>query len=134
MLDEADKNSFEDLIANARRSIASGDADKLHRQVVDIALCSEDLNAAQALFLELSSHSDEFVRGNAILGFGHLARRFRALDDRAIPVVEKGLQDKSKHVRGQAWAAAGDISWFLKKHVSGYQSTHSDQSHEGGEI
>ncbi len=54
------------------------------------------------------------VRGNALAGFGHLARRFGRLDSRAIKRrVEIGLYDRNDYVRQQARSAAEDLHTFL---------------------
>jgi hypothetical protein len=54
------------------------------------------------------------VRGNALLGFGHLARRFGRLDaNRVKRLVDTGLHDGSDYVREQARSAAEDLSTFL---------------------
>lgn len=59
------------------------------------------------------SHPDPSVHGAALLGFGHLARRFRHLDARLGPVLETGLADPDPWVRGQAGCAADDAGHFL---------------------
>jgi hypothetical protein len=69
--------------------------------------------ARDDICLQLSHHADSTVRGNAVLGFGHLARRFGAMDPRACPVVEKALLDDDRYVRGQAVAVADDLRQFL---------------------
>jgi hypothetical protein len=54
------------------------------------------------------------VRGSALLGFGHLARRFRELDaGRVRPLLLAGLADPDPWVRGQADAAADDAEFYL---------------------
>ena len=81
---------------------------------ISVSLHSDDLPWAQEVCLRLSSYRDERVRANAVLSFGHLARRFRRLDlARVLPVVENALADSSPEVRGQADAAAEDIELFL---------------------
>ena len=45
---------------------------------------------------------------------GHLARRFGVLDEGLVqPVLEAGLEDVSRFVRGQANAAADNLEHFL---------------------
>lgn len=71
---------------------------------------------AEKVCRELALHPDATVRGNAILGFGHLARTagiiWKPKDVRAL--VEAGLADPSEYVRGQSEAAADDLRHFLK--------------------
>ena len=78
------------------------------------SLLFKELTIAESLCRELFDHEDEQVRGNAVLGFGHLARRFGKLDKKtALPLIESALVDSSDYVRGQAWAAAEDVGHFL---------------------
>lgn len=101
--------------------IANNDAETLHRAIIGIALYDTDFDFIVKTCLRLARHPDEFVRGNAILSFGHCARRFGTLDETLVrPLVEAGMTDSSKHVRGQAWAAAEDIQHFLGWTVAGY--------------
>ena len=71
---------------------------------------------AEKICRELAVHPDFNVRGNAILGFGHLARTagiiWKPKEVRAL--VEAGLADPSDYVRGQSEAAADDLRHFLK--------------------
>jgi hypothetical protein len=98
-------------------AIAANDIDKLGSMIIAAALCEEDFDFVQRICVQLSSHSDEIVRGNAVLGFGHLARLFEALSDEAIDIVRARLRDPSSYVRGQAHAAADDLSHFLGAEV-----------------
>jgi hypothetical protein len=81
--------------------------------IIAAALYEDDFDTAYGACVQLSSHPDEVVRGNAILGFGHLARLFGRLGDEAPAIVKQGLIDVSAYVRGQAYAAAGDLHHFL---------------------
>jgi hypothetical protein len=92
----------------------------LRTAIVSLALRDNDRAFVERACIDLSAHADEFVRGNAILGFGHIARRFRLLDRSCIPIIERGLDDTSEHVRGQAWAAADDVVFFLKWSIEGF--------------
>ena len=95
------------------QAITSNDVDVLRPMIVAAALYEDDFDIAYGACVRLSSHSDEIVRGNAILGFGHLARLFGRLGDEASTIVKRGLVDPSAYVRGQAHAAAGDLQHFL---------------------
>jgi hypothetical protein len=81
--------------------------------LVAVALHEADLEWAQSYCLSLAAHPNENVRGNAILGFGHLARRFGQLTAEAKPIIEAALTDSSAFVRGQAVASADDVGQFL---------------------
>ena len=61
----------------------------------------------------IASHPHFNVRGNAVLGFSHLARRFGRLDSAAREIIEAGLRDGDSYVRGHANAAADDVQHFL---------------------
>ena len=71
---------------------------------------------AERVCRKLAGHAHPNVRGNALLGFGHLARTagiiWRPREVRAL--VEAGLTDADPYVRGQADAAASDLRHFLK--------------------
>ncbi|HEY1083642.1 MAG TPA: hypothetical protein VGE29_15380 [Prosthecobacter sp.] len=85
----------------------------MKRFVIGAALYWNNRNAIEALCSTLSRHPHEEVRGNAILGFGHIARRFEDLAKPFKEAIEAGLADESRYVRGQAWAAAEDLNHFL---------------------
>lgn len=96
-----------------RDAIAKDDPDVLAPMIVGAALYEEDFDVVYPACVRLSSHSDEVVRGNAVLGFGHLARLFGRLGDEAPEIVKRSLEDPSAYVRGQAYAAASDLEHFL---------------------
>jgi len=73
---------------------------------------------AQEVCLSLAAHEHFYVRGNAILGFGHLARTCGQLDlARVMPLVSAALSDKNDFVRSHAEDAADDIEHFLRVRV-----------------
>ena len=92
-----------------------GDAHALSRTAISIALADDDLAWATGFLLSLVAHENANVRGNALLGFGHLARRFRAVATPAsvAAAITAGLTDADAFVRGQADAAADDIQLFV---------------------
>lgn len=93
---------------------ATASADVLLRAVLAIALYDEDRAWAETFCERFARHPDAEVRGGALLGFGHLARRFRKLDlTRVLPLIEAGLADPDSWVRGQAESAACDAEHFL---------------------
>jgi hypothetical protein len=63
----------------AEALVRSGDVQALSRAVVALALADGDLPWTTAFLLSLIGHASANVRGNVLLGFGHLARRFRTL-------------------------------------------------------
>ena len=82
---------------------------------ISVSLYSTDLDWAQAICVKLSSHEHFNVRGNAVLGFSHLSRRFGKLDRNLVkPVVEAAMHDPHEYVRMQANDAADDLRHFLK--------------------
>jgi hypothetical protein len=96
-----------------RDAIRVNNADVLAKTIIAAALYEEDFDVAYGACVQLSSHPEEIVRGNAILGLGHLARLFGHLGEEGAIIVKRGLVDASSYVRGQAYAAAGDLNHFL---------------------
>lgn len=70
---------------------------------------------AEAICLQLAEHSNGNVRGNALLGFGHLARTAGIIRDepRVRALIEAGLADPDDYISGQADSAASDLEHFL---------------------
>lgn len=82
--------------------------------VVGMNAANCDPGWAEKICLQLASHRHFNVRGNAILGLGHIARTCRALDAKtAVPVITAALQDESEFVRGHAVSAAEDLGVYL---------------------
>ena len=83
--------------------------------VLSAALYAEDAAWAEDVCVRLAAHKHENVRGNAILGFGHIARIDRRLTEATVkPLIEVALEDESAYVRGQAEGAKDDIKHFLR--------------------
>ena len=100
-------------------AILRNDPDDLLYAVISAALYSDDPGWAEGICLRLANHEHFNVRGNAILGFGHIARIHGKLDEvRVKPLIEAALIDESDYVRGQAYAAADDVEFFLKWKVN----------------
>lgn len=101
--------------------IARGVPAELLHVPIAITLDVQDFTWSQAICISLASHPNENVRGNAILGFGHLARTCGQIDAATVaPLVAAALQDESEYVRGHADSAAGDLLHFLGVRVLGF--------------
>jgi hypothetical protein len=86
--------------------------------VLAAALYSDDPAWAEGICKRLARHQHFAVRGNAILGFGHLARIHRRLDKEAVlPIIRNGLCDPHEYVRGHSDSAADDVEQYLGWHV-----------------
>ena len=91
------------------------DTFELQDLVLEVALESEDSDWAECTCADLARHHNANVRGNALLGFGHLARRFgRLRRTRVKRLIENGLFTENEYVRRQAESAAEDIETFLR--------------------
>ena len=89
--------------------------DEVCLAALSAALYADDSLWAEAICLHLAQHPNAAVRGNAILGFGHIARIHHHLTRTLTqPVIERALQDESNYVRSQAENAADDVNVFLK--------------------
>jgi len=99
--------------ADAEATIQRNHPEELLHVPVAVSLYAPDLDWAQSVCAQLAAHPDPRVRGNAVLGFGHLARRFRCLDRNIVMLIKAALHDPSQYVRGQAVTAADDIAHYL---------------------
>jgi hypothetical protein len=81
---------------------------------ISVSMYSDDLPWAEGICIRLSDHKDVTVRGNAVLGFGHLARRFGTLNLAAVePIIAAALDDPDEYVRGQAVDAFDDVQHYV---------------------
>ena len=104
---------------SAEAAIVRDDPAELLYVPIAVSLYSDDLDWAQRLCVRLAAHPHFNVRGNAILGFAHLARRFGRLDRAAVePLVLNALADSDAYVRGHADAAVDDLRQFLGWHLT----------------
>jgi len=109
---EAIEKLSKDEIKNA---LVKNDAEELSRAVLSAALYCEDSDFAENICLQLAHHEHFNVRGNAILGFGNIARIDRKLNENRVkPIIENALKDANEFVRGQANDAKDEIEYFLK--------------------
>lgn len=108
--EEAASYSHDDVRAALRRD----GAQELRQVVVAVALNDASYPFALELCVRLASHRDSTVRGNALLGFGHLARRFGEISDEGRALVKAGLADAEPHVRAQSESAFDDIELFAR--------------------
>jgi hypothetical protein len=103
-----------ELHRRAETALERGDPIELERLVVEVALESDDREWAECTCAQLARHRNAGVRGSALLGFGHLAQRFGALDRRRVQrLVERGLFAHHELVRERAESAAQDLETLL---------------------
>ncbi len=94
--------------------IAKDDRERLPIAVLSAALHSANPAWAESVCLRLARHDTPEIRGNAILGFGHIARRHGMLSEKVVkPIMEAAFSDPNQYVRGQADSAADDVELFL---------------------
>jgi hypothetical protein len=87
---------------------------ELQQLILEVTLECEDREWAECCCAQLAKHRNANVRGNALLGFGHLARRFGRLDrNRVKRLIENGLHAHNEYVRERAESAADDLETFL---------------------
>ena len=88
--------------------------------VLSVALYAADAVSAEAICVRLASHHNENVRGNALLGLGHIARLHRQLTvTKSKPLIEVAFEDNSAFVRQQAASARDDVNLFLGWQIQG---------------
>lgn len=90
-----------------------GDPDELLYVPIVVSLDPPGCDWSFNICRRLATHTDPRVRGNAILGFGHLARTCGQLERNIGPLIEAALEDPDQYVRGHANDAAHDINHFL---------------------
>lgn len=96
------------------RAVREDKTELLLRAAIAVSMHDDDPCYAQDLCVRLSKHPHFNVRGNAILGFGHIARVHRRLDREVVqPIIQAALRDADAYVRGQAVCALDDTSFFL---------------------
>ena len=104
-------------------AIERNQPDELLYVPIWVSMDPPDCAWAQDICLRLSSHPNFNVRGNAILGFGHLARTCGVLNEEIVkPLIECALHDPDEFVRGQAHNAASDVRFFLGWQIAGYKT------------
>jgi len=100
--------------------IARDDPDEVLFAPIVVSLDPPDCEWAESVCARLAVHSDERVRANAMLGFGHLARTCGRLKTAVVlPLLVAGKTDPSPLVRGHAESAADDIETYLGWPVTG---------------
>jgi hypothetical protein len=90
-------------------------------EISKILFTSESCTKKVALKWELElitlcANENEYIRANAILSFGTLARRFKKLNNlKTIKIIiEKSLEVDTDFVKGSADSAKDDIEVFLR--------------------
>jgi len=98
----------------AEEALERDDPVELMDWILELASEGGDRALAENCCARLARHRNAMVRGNAMLGFGHLARRFGRLDAQRIKRLDdSALHDGSGYVREQARSAAEDLRTFL---------------------
>jgi hypothetical protein len=89
-------------------------SEDLSLAVLSAVLFSDDCEWVESVCIRAASHGEPKVKGNAILGFGHLARRSGDFvqPQVATGIIQTALSDSSEYVRGQAESAADDVEAF----------------------
>lgn len=135
-------NSFSQPAYRGKEELLRGIADddpQLSVMIIAAALEDEDRDFVEATCLRLSTHANDEVRGNAILGLGHLARLFGEVSDSAVACVKRGLSDsasgrvlarraiKQQRLGTGTRATRGPFFGWLSNIVEGHQEAHLAQ-------
>ena len=98
--------------------LEEGVSDKLLFVPITISLNTPDWKWSEEVCIRLSSHENEYVRGNSILGFGYLAMRRCELNRETVqPIIEAGLKDSSEHVRNHSEDATIEVNDHLSWNI-----------------
>jgi len=115
--------------ADIEAAVERGDPQELLYVPIVVGMNANDCDRewAEGICLGLANHPDFNVRGNAVLGFGHIARTCRALNTAAaVPVITTALRDDHESVRGHAVSAAEDLCIYLGVVVPGMEKALDD--------
>lgn len=108
-------------VKEVTKALQRNDSEELRLVAITLALSDLDFNFTQSVCIRLCSSENDQVRGNALVSLGHLARRYRTLDEQSIrPIIERGLLDASEYVRECARSAADEIHQFLHWTIEGH--------------
>jgi HEAT repeat protein len=102
--------------ADVEAVLNRGNPEELLYVPIVIGMSAQDCERSwvERICFRLAEHPHFNVRGNAVLGLGHIARTCRALDlAKAVPLIEKALNDQNEFVQGQADSAADDVETYL---------------------
>jgi len=122
------QKKFQDLETFTERDVEEALSrnadDEISLVPLTISLVATDPVYAQQVCLKLAAYPQPLVRGNALVSLGHLARRFRSLDELLVKrIIEAGLLDNDEYVRLSAKSAADEIhqflGWTFQNHVYG---------------
>jgi len=95
-------------------AIVRDDPNELVIALLSVGQYASDAEWAEGVCRRLASHQNFAVRGEAIRGFGQVARLHKRLDRRTVlPIIQAGLTDTDDSVRRHALAAADDVETFL---------------------
>jgi len=111
-------------IQDVNEAILRNNPAELELASITVALSDLDFHFIESICIRLTSYYDNNVRGNALVSLGHLARRFRMLDEQSVkPIIESALLDSHEYVNLCAKSAADEIHqylhWEIKGHVYG---------------
>lgn len=108
--------------ADIDAALQRGDPEELLYVPIVLGMNAPDCERGwvEGICFHLATHHHFNVRGNAILGLGHVARTCGALDtETAVSIIARALTDESEFVRGQAQCAADDLETYLGVKVTG---------------
>jgi len=95
-------------------ALERNDPDELLIIVLSAALHGDDPSFIESVCVLLAEHPHFNVRGNAILGFAHLARIHGNLNEKVVkPLISNCFQDEHEYVRQHAADARDDIEHLL---------------------
>jgi len=107
--------------ADVEAAISRSDPEELPLVPLTLALLADGPDLAETVCIRLARHEIPSVRGNAVVALGHLARRFRRLDEPQVrPLLEAALQDPDATVRLLAKSAADEVHQFLHWTIAGH--------------
>jgi hypothetical protein len=93
--------------------LSSNDNRAICHALISMAFYEEDLDFCSTIIMKCFENKNEYVRGNAVLCIGHIARIHKIVYKELPSIVYRGLNDSSSYVRGHAESALSDIRVFM---------------------
>lgn len=116
----------------AMQIVKNGSNEEKSELAIALGFDCMDYGFAQSMCIELLKMEDEIIRGNAVIGLAHIARRFKKLDKRIVkPYLLRELRE-NVGCRDLIVESINDINMYLdwnianRKQISNIRRQHEE--------